>query len=310
LQLIPETKPPTPGQLQAPAPDRALEQSKSLLEAAQVTAAEGMLRKYLQANPQSADAHFLLGYALFRQARARESLAELTEGAKYRRPSATDLRVVAADYVLLRDYSAADKWFTKSLEWEPGNVLGWYYLGRTKYNENRFEEALGAFQQCLKLDPKNVKAEDNLGLSFQGLGRYEEAAAAYRNAIAWQAGLLLENAGPYVNLGSLLIEQKSSGEEAVRLLEHAEKVAPTDVKAHQQLGKAYFSLDQLPKAQTELETAVQLAPNNSPVHYMLAQVYRRQGLLDKAKVQFDICTQLNARHSAPDTPEQFLIPVK
>src|SRR5207253_7946429 len=63
---------------------------------------------------------------------------------------------------------------------------GWYYLGRTKYNENRFAEAISAFQQCLKLDPQNVKAEDNLGLSLAGLGRNEEAAVAYNQAIAWQ----------------------------------------------------------------------------------------------------------------------------
>src|SRR5207253_6310161 len=63
-----------------------------------------------------------------------------------------------------------------------------YYLGRAKYNENRFAEAVNAFQQCLTLDSKNVKAEDNLGLSYAGLDRNEEAIVAYKNAIAWQSG--------------------------------------------------------------------------------------------------------------------------
>src|SRR5438105_15155245 len=106
---------------------------------------------------------------------AKASLEEFTAGAKYRTPSAADLKIVALDYVLLVDYPDADKWLTKMLEWAPDDSEGWYYLGRTKYNENRFAEAIRAFQQCLKLDPQNVKAEDNPGLSLAGLGRNEEA---------------------------------------------------------------------------------------------------------------------------------------
>src|SRR4029077_10511716 len=111
---------------------------------------------------------------------------EFTAGAKHRTPSAADLKIVALDYVLLGNFSGADKWLTKMLEWTPNDSEGWYYLGRIKYNENRFEEAVRAFQQSLKLDPKNVKTQDNLGLSYAGLGRAADALAAYHSAIDWQ----------------------------------------------------------------------------------------------------------------------------
>ena len=77
--------------------------------------------------------------------------------------------MVAVDYVLLGDFLDADRWLTKALSWNPSDADGWYYLGRTKYNENRFSEAIDAFQSCLKLDTHNVKAEDNLGLSYDCL---------------------------------------------------------------------------------------------------------------------------------------------
>ena len=144
--------------------------------------AEAETRQYLVFHEDSGAAHFLLGYILFRDVKATESLAEYTAGAKYQRPAADDLRVVGSDYVLLADYSDADKWFTKAAEWQPENLLGWYYLGRTKYNENRFEEAIAAFEHCLKLEPKHVKAQDNLGLSLQALGRRKEAEAAFLTA--------------------------------------------------------------------------------------------------------------------------------
>ncbi len=64
--------------------------------------------------------------------------------------------------VLLKDYADADKWFTKAVAWNPRDALGWYYLARTKYNENRFAEAISGFRKCLALNGKDVKAEDNL----------------------------------------------------------------------------------------------------------------------------------------------------
>jgi tetratricopeptide (TPR) repeat protein len=289
-------------QTQAPAPgttDSQLTQARSFLAKGMLTEAEGAARKHLTEHADSADGHYLLGYILFRQAKASASLGEYTEAAKYRKPSALDLQVVGADYVVLGDFSDADKWFTKSLEWDPANVLGWYYLGRTKYNENRFEEAVKAFQQCLKLDPKHVKAEDNLGLSYQALGRWDDALQAYRNAIEWQANAKIKNPGPFIDIGGLFVETNQP-EQAIEYLQKAIEIAPSDSKAHQQLGKAYFNLNELPKALAELEKAADLAPNNAPVHYVLAQVYRKRGLQEKAKLELDRYTKLNATHSAAD----------
>jgi len=268
------------------APETPLAEARALLEMGKLPEAEQVTRHYLEARKNSADAHYLLGYILFKKQDPRASLAEYTEGAKYRKPAAADLEVVASDYVLLKDYADADKWFTKAVQWNPSDVLGWYYLGRTKYNENRFEEAIAAFQQCLTLNPRDVKAEDNLGLSYEGLNRAEEAMAAYRNAIAWQSDSPVKNPGPFLNLGSLLVDSEHVDEGLPHLLEAA-RLDPGDFRTHRQLGKAYTRLNQLGKARAELEKAAELAPQNAPVHFMLAQVYRRQGLMDKAKLEND-----------------------
>ena len=139
------------------------------------------------------------------------------------------MKIVALDYVLLGDYPHAHKWLTRSLAWSPKDSESWYYLGRTKYNENRFAEAVSAFEQCLKLDPKNVKAEGNLGLSFAGLGLNEEAATAYQTAIAWQSQLLVKNPGPYIDLGSLLLDENKT-DVAISNLFQAVEISPRDSK--------------------------------------------------------------------------------
>jgi len=317
-----------------------LSDAKSLFELGKFTEADRTVRQYLENHPNSADGHFLLGHILFREIQAQAktpeasfpsqthgpiasartmgsnpsdvtvskaaqematvSLEEFTAGAKFRNPSAADLKIAALDYVLLGDYPDADKWLTKMLEWVPSDSEGWYYLGRTKYNENRFAEAITAFQRCLKLDPQNVKAEDNLGLSLAGLGRNGEAAAAYNQAIAWQAESLTKNPGPYIDLGSLLIDENRP-QDAVALLLRAIEIAPGESRAHELLGKAYTRGEDFPKARVELEKAIELSPQAPNLHCMLAPVYRKQGLAEKAKSEYDRCAALTATHSTPET---------
>ena len=281
-------------------PDDPLSEARSLIKLNKFSDAEEVIRRYLEMHKNSADAHYLLGYILFKEQKAKESLAEYTEGAKYRTPSALDLEAVGGDYVLLHDYADADKWFSKAAQWSPGNLQTLYYLGRTKYNENRFEEAVNVFLQCLKLDPRNVKAEDNLGLSYAGMGRSEEAMAAYRTAISWDKAARGErDSDPYINLGTLLVDTDRAGE-AIPLLLEALTISPDDVRAHRALGKAYLHLNQLDSAQKELEKSVQLAPQHAPTHFVLAQVYRKRGLMDKAQAETERYAALTGAHSSPD----------
>jgi tetratricopeptide (TPR) repeat protein len=306
-----------------PSGDTPLEEARALLERGSANDADGIVRRYLETHPDSAEGHFLLGHILFgeiqneahengrqvlnpartkhSEEQAKASLAEFTAGAKFHAPSAADLKVVAFDYVLLGDYADADKWLTRMLEWTPRDSEGWYYLGRAKYSENRFTEAISAFQQSLKLDPGNVKAEDNLGLSYAGLDRNEEALAAYKTAILWQAQVAQKNPGPYIDLGSLLLDQGRPQEAAPYLLEAIE-IAPLESKTHELLGKAYARLEEFGKAQTELEKAVELSPQSGNLHCMLAPVYRKQGLAEKAQLEFDRCAALAGSHSTRQVP--------
>jgi Flp pilus assembly protein TadD len=303
---------------QSPANDRPsgldgqLARAKFVTDAGKAEDAEPEVRQYLLAHPHSAEAHFLLGYILFREiqqtsqidtncsetpngtcpspareTKAKASLAEYTEGAKYNQPSASDLKIVALDYVLLADYSAAEKWLTKMLEWSPDDPEGWYYLGRTKYNENQFEAAARAFEQSLKFDPKNVKAEDNLGLCYAALGRSDEDASP-------------KNPGPFIDMGSLLLDL-SKPDEAIPYLHQAADTSPRDFKPHELLGKAYIRLERFHEAQLELEKSIEFAPQAANLHCMLVGAYRKQRLLDKAKIEADRCAALTGAHSSPDT---------
>lgn len=287
----------------SPQSDPILAECLVLIQKRRYTDAAGKIQVYLRDHPDSSTAHFLLGYALYRENKPRESLAEYTAGARLRKPDANDLAVVAMDYVLLSDYADADKWLTTATTWAPGNELYWYYLGRTKYAENRFQEAIAIFNRCLTLAPHDLRAEYNLGLAFAGMNQNAAAATAFRTAIAWQRASAVQDPQPYLDFGTLLL-QEAKPQQALPLLQQAVAIAPQNPRAHEQLGQAWEQLRNLPGADKEMQAAVSLAPQISSLHYELGRIYQREGLTAKAKAEFDRCAALNASHStdSAETP--------
>ncbi len=311
-----------------PSPHVSLSEAKAFLDRGDVSEAERSVRAYLADNPASGPGHSLLGLILFRKIQAsvpadakpgpadapfhvvdpkfrdelaKASLAEFTEGAKYAKPSAFDLKIVALDYVLLGSYPDASKWLERSVEWDPQDAEAWYYLGRAKYTENRFDEAITAFNKCLALDPRNVKAESNLGLSFAGKNQMPEAFAAFHKAIEWQADLPHKNPEPYIDIGDLLIQQ-GQAQEAIPFLQQAIHIDNRESRAHEKLGSAYLALEQLHPAQLEFEAAIVLEPEIARLHYLLGTTYRKQGLRDEANVEFKRFETLKANPNQGSQP--------
>ncbi len=230
----------------------SLRDIRSRLSVVSLAESERSLLRYLQEYPASVEARFLLGYILFRGQRPKESLAEFTEGAKHQRPAANDLKTVASDYILLGDLVDAEKWLSIVTQEKPEDAEAWYLLGRTKYNENRFAEAITCFRRTLELQAGNVRAENNLGLSYLGLNQVDLGKAAFETAIGWQEGALSKDAQPYLNLGILLTDQ-GQPEKALFYLEQAVKLAAYNPKAHEELGRTYALLRMTSEARHELE---------------------------------------------------------
>jgi tetratricopeptide (TPR) repeat protein len=276
------------------ATDALLYESKAYIHLEQFTAAEGALRRYLLAHTTSSDALYLLGYVLHREGKATESLETYTKAAQHRTPTGDDLKIVALNYVLLNDYPDAIKWLEKAVEAEPKNKEAWYFLGRAYYTKSRVPEARKAFLTVLELDPRDAKAENNLGLILESEGQPDEAMDAYRKAIQWQERSVRPSEQPFLNLGSLLMEQSQVGE-AIPLLQKAVELAPRDAICLLKLGTAYLRLGKLTDARRDLEKAVQLAPDDPAAHYQSGKLYKEMKALDRAKTEFDRTAELQSR---------------
>jgi tetratricopeptide (TPR) repeat protein len=317
--------------VETPPPDVKLAEARSLLQKGLITEAEKVTRQFLLQHADSAEGHYLLGHILFdelrekyvgeekkegenfrysdsvgaplaamRDAKARESLAELSAGARYRSPSAFDLKIVALNYLLLKDEPSAEKWLTASTTLNSQDAQAWYYLGRTKYSETKYAGAIEAFEHCLKLEPENVVAEYNVGLSYEGLNQSEQAIQAYENAIAWESQHHFKSPDPFVALARLYLHQNQP-EKAVPYLLQAVAGFPELSLAHEELGKVYSVLHRLTEAQEQLEKAVQLSPEKASLRCLLGQVYQQEKMAAKAETEFSRCTEL--RNLQSPTPE-------
>jgi tetratricopeptide (TPR) repeat protein len=271
--------------------DALLYRGKSLLNLRRYDDAAAALRMYANTHPQSDDAAYLLAYVSFRQDKPQESLQLFSEAAKLKSPSASDLKIVALDYVLLNDYNDAAHYLELSLKLDPDDAEARYHLGRVRYQQNQFDLAIAAFDEVLQREPGNVKAEDNLGLSLEAKNQIEPAIAAYHKAIELDKAAASHSEQPYLNLGSLLAKSNRL-DEAIPLLSRAAEIAPAEFKVHYELGKAYFDANRFDPAGKQAEAAVKLNPADSSGHYLLGRIYQRLGRTDLAREQFRLTSEL------------------
>jgi tetratricopeptide (TPR) repeat protein len=292
-----------PGEIRPAAVSPALASARQLIASGEFKRAEAALRAYLATDEGSASGRYLLAYTLFRLDKPQDSLAEYTHAAKIQKPSAEDLKNVALDYVLLDDYTDADKWMSLSVQMNDKDPDAWYGLGRIRYTRQHFQDAVDCFTKTLALDPASVKAEDNLGLAYEGLNRTDDAIKAYQAALALEAATSSSakppSEQPMLNLAIVLIHH-GRPEEALPLLTRAIAIAPRDPKIREQLGHLYLQQGKLVDAQREFEEAVSLSPESAAMHFLLGQVYRRQGMDEKAREEFARAAVLNGSHSTPE----------
>jgi tetratricopeptide (TPR) repeat protein len=289
-QIVPLTPPPQASSLAA---------AQQLIYTGKFAQADAMLRPLIASDPKAAEPHYLLAYALLREDKPADSLKEYTSAAALRSPTAAELRSVALDYVVLKDLADADRWMSRSLAMDANDAESWYAMGRLRYTQGRYSDALTCFEKTIALNPRSVKGENNLGLAYEALNQNDDAVHAYRTAIAWQKDDTAPSEQPLLNL-AILLQHRNQLMEAQQLLEEAAKIAPMEPRIHENLGQVYLHTNRAADAVKELAAAAQIAPANPRYHFLLGQAYRRTGNDAEAKQEFARSAALNGAHSTTD----------
>ncbi|MEJ7712689.1 MAG: tetratricopeptide repeat protein [Pyrinomonadaceae bacterium] len=266
---------------------------KALINLGRFKEAEVPLKRFITAERASDEGYYLLGFALFRQGQAKESLAIYQQAANLKAPTSDDFKIIGLNFGLLNDLTRSAEYLERAVALDPHNLEARYYLGRVRFTQNFFEQARIAFEEVLRRNPLHSKSQNNLGQVYEAQNDQARAIQAYRRAIELDHTSAKPSELPFLNLATLLFENGKL-EEALPLLARAALINQTSPKVRFQLGKTLQRLGRLAEAEKEFVAATQLDPSDPGPRYVLGQLYRKLGKTELARQELEISERLRS----------------
>jgi tetratricopeptide (TPR) repeat protein/peroxiredoxin len=176
----------------------------------------------------------------------------------------------------------------------------WNNLGLLSAREGHTAEAVGYFQQALKLSPDHLIALDNLGSAYRQQKRWDDARKIYGVALAVSA----DDAEANYGLG-MIFAQSDDTVRAFDFLQRALKLRPVYPEALNNLGILYLRTQRRDEAVASFERSIRVAPAFEQSYLNLARVYIVEGAPEKARaVLVDLLNQHPGHEQAKKMLEQ------
>ena len=161
----------------------------------------------------------------------------------------------------------------------PGTLPNaWNNLGLLATREGRTSDAIGYFQEALRISPDHFIALENLGNAYRVQQRWEEAREALARAVA------LRPRDPAANYSmGMVFAQTDQTERAYEYLQKALQLRPAYPEALNNLGVLYLRTRRRDEAVARFEECIRVAPDFDQSYLNLARVYALEGEPDKAR---------------------------
>ncbi len=163
----------------------------------------------------------------------------------------------------------------------------WFEEGTTFRNLKRYQEALAAYEQAIRLDPNFALAYNNKGNALGNLKRYQEALAAFEQAIRLDHNY----ANAYYNKGNALYGLKRY-QEALAAYEQATRLDHNYALAYHNKGVTLYNLKHYQEALAAYEQAIQLDPNFAVAYYSKGLALEALGKKQQAQQAYERAKQL------------------
>jgi tetratricopeptide (TPR) repeat protein/peroxiredoxin len=154
----------------------------------------------------------------------------------------------------------------------------WNNLGLLATREGRTDEAIGYFQQALKVNPDHLIALENLGNAYRQQRNWEQARKVLEHAIAVSPGDPQSN----YSLG-MVFAQTDDTARAYEYLQRALKSRPAYPEALNNMGILYLRTQRRDEAVAAFEECIRVAPGFDQSYLNLSRVYALEGAPDKAR---------------------------
>lgn len=199
---------------------------------------------------------------------------------------------LALVYESLNQYELAVNGYQQALErhrLDHDRAVSWHNLGNIYHQWGRYQEAVAALRQAIKLDPTSPLPWNSLGAVYKELGKPEQAVHAYRRAIEIDPTY----APPYNNLG-FFYEQLGEYEQAMALyqqvIEHHQNDRDRAVSWNN-IGNIYREMKRDKEAIDAYRQAIDLDPAFSWPYQNLGSIFEERGDHEEALVYYQQATR-------------------
>lgn len=211
------------------------------------TAAEQMLRKSLEINPEYAEAYHNMGIIKKSDGSTRDAI----------------------------------HYFQEAIRHQPLYPDAFNNLGIALQEEGQANQAIDSFKKAIELKPDHAEAHHNLGLAFLNQGDAASAIAYIDKSIA----LKLEKPQAFLNLGNALMKQERH-EEAIHAFNTSLEILPNWPEAYACLGNAYYRLGDTDKSIDSYARALEANPDSAEVCNNIGLALQEAGAISSAESAF------------------------
>lgn len=265
-------------------------QAEAAIQKNDFAAAETLLKKAVDKDPNNYQAWFDLGFALNRLGRADESIAA------YRKSVAAKADVFESNLnlglMLVRANSPEAEQFLRAAttlkptdQVEEGQARAWLALAHLLENKKP-EDAFQAYHKASELTPKDPEPHLSAGLLHERQKEFSDAEAEYKMVLTLDPHSHdSQSTEAAIGLTNIYMKSGRVGD-AEPLLRRLTAERPDDAGIHLQLGRVLAAQDKKDDALMEIQTALKFSPSDSGAQRDLADLYASAGKNDLAEAAY------------------------
>ena len=259
--------------------------------------AETAVKKALELNPKSAQAHQAAGLLILFQKKQGDAANELRTAAELA-PSRSEVQMTYANYLLEAGQPGAAGNFLDSLTKKAPDFLpAWIALARIAVAEKKYDDALKLLDNVTARDPRHVEAGLMQSDCFIAKRDTKKATEKVQRIL----GTFPELPTALYRLAETYLQQNKPAQ-AAAALDDALKKSPDYVEAIVLRAQLKVTTGQFDDAIKALEQLLKKKPNLKTASVLLAQAYRGAGRFDDAARVFQEQIKLH-----PKSPEFYFL---
>ncbi|MCX6674744.1 MAG: tetratricopeptide repeat protein [Methanothrix sp.] len=193
----------------------------------------------------------------------------------------------------LGKYDDAIKAYDEAIRLDPKLATAWNNNGNVLNAQGKYDEAINAFDEAIGLDANLAESWTNKGIALKNQGKYDDAIKACDEAIRLDPNLAMA----WNNKGVAIIKQ-GKYDDAIKACDEAIRLDPKFAAAWTNKGVALGDQGKYADAIKACDEAIRLDPNFAMAWNNKGEALRKQGKYDEAINVFDEAIRLDPKDAA------------